>query len=283
MFCLLCCPFRLALISQHPAHNQRGRGDGCVRGCANMWDACVRERVLSCCFVFHSPVKDAKLMDTATPPPPPPSSTFPDPQVHISENRVPGRFVGVNSECALIDCYGDFLFVKSSLQQFCHFSSVQQQQQQQRTDELSDWWLNDDWATKRPRERERGREVCFILCYFQQLKRNEIRGITICSRCSAFPLTFLWPAPRFLFFAFPFDSWTCSFPIWLILVRCQMRWKLQIGKQQTEMPNVKYEKWKMGNGQPRCWQRCCVCQLVMIYESFDGDRWRSVASKDTCS
>lgn len=68
-------------------------------------------------------------MDTA--PPPPPSSTFPDPQVHISENRVPGRFVGVNSECALIDCHGDFLFVKSSLQQFCHFSSVQQQQQQQ--------------------------------------------------------------------------------------------------------------------------------------------------------
>lgn len=76
-------------------------------------------------------------MDTA--PPPPPSSTFPDPQVHISENRVPGRFVGVNSECALIDCHGDILFVKSSLQQFCHFSSVQQQQQQQqRTDELSD-------------------------------------------------------------------------------------------------------------------------------------------------
>lgn len=146
--------------------------------------------------------------------------------------------------------------------------------------QMTEWWLSDK-ETKR--ERERGREVCFILCYFQQLKRNEIRGITICSRCSAFPLTFLWPAPRFLFFAFPFDSWTCSFPIWLILVRCQMRWKLQIGKQQTEMPNVKYEKWQMGNGQPRCWQRCCVCQLVMIYESFDGDRWRSVARKGTCS
>lgn len=266
MFCLLCCPFRLALISQHPAHNHRGRGDGCVRGCASMWDACVRERVLSCCFVFHSPVKDAKLMDTAPPPPP---------LLHLCWST--STYFGESCAWSLCGCkfwmrsyrlpWGLPVCQELPATVLSFFFRTTTTTAAAAYDELSDWWLNDDWATKRPRERERdgdrGREVCFILCYFQQLKRNEIRGITICSRCSAFPLTFLWPAPRFLFFAFPFDSWTCSFPIWLILVRCQMRWKLQIGKQQTEMPNVKYEKWKMGkwemgNGQPRCWQRCCL-------------------------